>query len=241
MTTRKISFKEQHTLDKREQESERIKRKYPDRVPVIVEKIWKSHIGDIDKHKYLVPADLTVGQFVYIIRRRLKLEPEKAIFIFVNNSIPATGTLMSLLYKENKDKDGFLYVSYSGESTFGSTFSEPSAKHGIFTLQFPPNEDAKTDQKLKAAMEKMKSLQAKHGVVHPEVAQAMKMVAFSFWLKGDYTNALHYYEEVLTIAKQVYEPGNPELVRSFKNVAAMLSTLNRSEEADHYLDLVTHG
>lgn len=42
--------------------------------------------------RYLVPGDLTVGQFVYVIRKRIKLTPEKAIFIFVNNVLPPTGT-----------------------------------------------------------------------------------------------------------------------------------------------------
>lgn len=45
---------------------------------------------DIDKKKYLVPSDLTVGQFVYVIRKRIKLSPEKGIFIFINNVLPAT-------------------------------------------------------------------------------------------------------------------------------------------------------
>jgi hypothetical protein len=58
---------------------------------VIVEKAEKSDIPDIDKKKYLVPADLTVGQFVYVIRKRIKLSPEKAIFIFVKNVLPPTG------------------------------------------------------------------------------------------------------------------------------------------------------
>ena len=40
--------------------------------------------------RYLVPGDLTVGQFVYVIRKRIKLEPEKAIFIFVANVLPPT-------------------------------------------------------------------------------------------------------------------------------------------------------
>lgn len=41
--------------------------------------------------RYLVPADLTVGQFVYVIRKRIKLSSEKAIFIFVKNVLPPTG------------------------------------------------------------------------------------------------------------------------------------------------------
>jgi len=43
-----------------------------------------------------VPADLTVGQFVYVIRKRVHLSPEKAIFVFVKNTLPPTGELGSL-------------------------------------------------------------------------------------------------------------------------------------------------
>jgi GABA(A) receptor-associated protein len=69
--------------------------------------------------RYLVPSDLTVGQFVYVIRKRISLPPEKAIFVFVKNSLPPTAALMSAIYEKNKDPDGFLYVTYSGENTFG--------------------------------------------------------------------------------------------------------------------------
>ncbi|KAF8911953.1 autophagy-like protein 8 precursor [Gymnopilus junonius] len=93
-------FKDEHPFEKRKAEAERIRQKYPDRIPVICEKADRTDIPTIDKKKYLVPSDLTVGQFVYVIRKRIKLAPEKAIFIFV-------------------DEDNFLYVSYSGENTFG--------------------------------------------------------------------------------------------------------------------------
>jgi len=87
----KSTFKSEHPLEKRQAESLRIREKYPDRIPVIVEKAGRSDIPDIDKKKYLVPGDLTAGQFVYVIRKRIKLSPEKAIFIFVNNILPPTG------------------------------------------------------------------------------------------------------------------------------------------------------
>ncbi len=105
--------------DRRRSESDRIRAKYPDRVPVICERADRSDVPDIDKKKYLVPADLTVGQFIYVIRKRIKLPPEKAIFIFVDNVIPPTASLMSAVYEVQKDEDGFLYVTYSGENTFG--------------------------------------------------------------------------------------------------------------------------
>lgn len=103
---------------------------------MICEKVEKSDIATIDKKKYLVPADLTVGQYVYVIRKRIKLSPEKAIFIFVDEVLPPTAALMSSIYEEHKDEDGFLYITYvplicaklgsladrcrySGENTFG--------------------------------------------------------------------------------------------------------------------------
>jgi GABA(A) receptor-associated protein len=76
-------------------------------------------VKDIDKKKYLVPADLTCGQFVYVIRKRLKLPPEQAIQLFINGIIPSTAALLNTIYEEHKDEDGFLYISYCGENTFG--------------------------------------------------------------------------------------------------------------------------
>lgn len=86
---------------------------------MICEKVENSDIPEIDKRKYLVPVDLSVGQFVYVIRKRIKLPSEKAIFIFVNDILPPTAALISTIYEEHKDEDGFLYVLYSGENTFG--------------------------------------------------------------------------------------------------------------------------
>nr|UIF28056.1 green fluorescent protein [Cloning vector pCaExp-Arg] len=112
-------FKDEHPFEKRQAEAARIAQRFKDRVPVICEKVENSDIPEIDKRKYLVPVDLTVGQFVYVIRKRIKLPSEKAIFIFVNDILPPTAALISTIYEEHKDEDGFLYVLYSGENTFG--------------------------------------------------------------------------------------------------------------------------
>jgi GABA(A) receptor-associated protein len=86
---------------------------------VIVEKAERSDVPSIDKKKYLVPTDLTVGQFTFVIRRRIQVPAEKALFIFCKNSLPPNAALMSDVYSEHKDPDGFLYMTYSGENTFG--------------------------------------------------------------------------------------------------------------------------
>ena len=115
-----IDFKKQHSFDKRKEESSRIMEKYPDKLPIIVEKAKNTDIPNIDKNKYLVPDDLTCGQFVYVIRKRLNLKPEQAIFIFINQILPPTAALIRQVYQEHKHDDGFLYVTYSSENAFGN-------------------------------------------------------------------------------------------------------------------------
>merc|ERR1712037_768796 len=115
----KWTYKEEHPFEKRRAEGEKIRRKYPNRVPVIVEKAPKARLGDLDKKKYLVPSDLTVGQFYFLIRKRISLRPEDALFFFVNNTFLPTSATMGALYQEHHEEDFFLYIAYSDESTYG--------------------------------------------------------------------------------------------------------------------------
>jgi GABA(A) receptor-associated protein len=136
-----MKFKLEHSFELRKTESERVRTKYPEIVPglinifdklytffsfnnllsnaVICEKIERSKMEEIDKKKYLVPSDLTCGQFVFVIRKRLRLVGEKAIFLFINGVIPQNTAVLSDIYDKFKDKDGFLYISYSDETVFG--------------------------------------------------------------------------------------------------------------------------
>ena len=52
------------------------------------------------------------------------LLPEEALFIFAGSSVLSSNTLISAIYENHKDPDGFLYIKYSGENTFG-TFCSP--------------------------------------------------------------------------------------------------------------------
>ena len=116
-----MTFIEKNSFEKRIQECTRILLKYPDKVPIIIEKDPKSNFltPDIEKHKYLVSGDFTFGNFFCIIRKKLKLKPEEAIFMFIDNILPINTCLISQLYKEHKNEDGFLYIKYNYENTFG--------------------------------------------------------------------------------------------------------------------------
>ena len=119
-TTTCVPFKKEKGLDERKNEYKRISNKYPDLIPVICERMNGSNVPESQRRKYLVPRDITMGQFKYVIRKRIQLLPDQALFVFVNQSVLApTNTLITDIHKEHADEDGFLYMIYSGENTFG--------------------------------------------------------------------------------------------------------------------------
>ncbi|XP_036301168.2 gamma-aminobutyric acid receptor-associated protein-like [Pipistrellus kuhlii] len=115
----KLVYKEEHPFEKRRSEDEKNRKKYPDRVPVIVEKVPKAQIGDLNKKKYLVPSDLTVGQFYFLIQKRIHLRAEDALFFFVNNVIPPTSATVGQLSQEHHEEDFLLYIAYRDERVYG--------------------------------------------------------------------------------------------------------------------------
>ena len=113
-------FKMQHSFEKRKEESSRILEKYPDKIPTILEKSESSQIPTIDKQKFVIAKDVHMGQFLIIIRKKIDLDPSQALFLLVDNKyIPISSETCGSIYQKYADKDGFLYITYSAEQTFG--------------------------------------------------------------------------------------------------------------------------
>ena len=117
VSKKRISFRNKHSFDKRKGESEKILAKYPNRIPIICEPF--GDVSELDRNKYLVPDDLSIAQFLYVIRKRMLIEPEKSIYLFVKTHIMAGNMSLSSVYDKYNDEDGFLYITYGGENTFG--------------------------------------------------------------------------------------------------------------------------
>jgi GABA(A) receptor-associated protein len=113
-------YKRNNPFENRKLDALRIKKKFVGRVPIIVEvnKNTNQEIS-LDKTKYLVTSDISVAQFLYVIRKRITVPHQVALFIFFNNSIPPSSTIIGNVYEKHKDPDGFLYAVVSLESTFG--------------------------------------------------------------------------------------------------------------------------
>jgi GABA(A) receptor-associated protein len=115
-----IKYRQRVSLDDRKISAERIISQHRDRVPVVVEcseQLQKEH--PLNKNKFAVPYELTLAQFMFVIRKHMKLEPEYAIFAFINNRLHPTTTPIGTIYAQEKTDDGFMYIDIFQESTFG--------------------------------------------------------------------------------------------------------------------------
>lgn len=110
-----------NSIEKRAQVCSEMKQKYPNRYGIIVSKREGSQAPDITKNKYLAPDDLTINQLIYVFRKRIAIKESQGIFFFVDNILLSVSSSMPIseLYHKYKDTDGFLYVTYDVENTFG--------------------------------------------------------------------------------------------------------------------------
>ena len=60
-----------------------------------------------------------MSQFLYVIRKRIQLKPSESIFLMTNNQLCASNTEIIHIYEQFANKDGFLYIIYTSENTFG--------------------------------------------------------------------------------------------------------------------------
>lgn len=120
-----IKFIEDNNLNKRYTTAQNIINKYPNMIPIIIGRGELKTTPMITKFKYLVPRDSLMGNLVVQIRKQLSkdglLHDKTGLFFFINNEklIPNTSS-MEELYNKYKSDDGFLYITYMRENTFGN-------------------------------------------------------------------------------------------------------------------------
>ncbi|KAL9863169.1 microtubule-associated protein 1 light chain 3 gamma [Geothlypis trichas] len=114
-------FKLRKSLATRREEVAGIRAKFPTKIPVIVERYHKEkYLPVLDKTKFLVPEELTMAQFITIIRSRMALTATQAFYLLVNNkSLASMSLTMAEVYRDYKDEDGFVYMTYASQEMFG--------------------------------------------------------------------------------------------------------------------------
>jgi len=114
------------TFEERLYYSNKLLSRYPDRIPIIIEKD-KDVI--LENYKYLLPKNINIGEFMSIIRTKMNIANKQAIFTFVKNCnndfekenyilVPMSESIENI-YNMYKNKDKFLYIKFGIENTFG--------------------------------------------------------------------------------------------------------------------------
>lgn len=105
----------------RKDEASVIRSEFPGKIPVVVERWCKEHnLPYTSRMKFLVPQEITMSQFLHIVRNRLSISSTMSLYLLVNNTtLVSLSKTLAEVYRENHDDDGFLYVTYASQEVFG--------------------------------------------------------------------------------------------------------------------------
>jgi GABA(A) receptor-associated protein len=119
LTTVMNEFRECNTLEKRISSSEKVMNRYPDKVPIIV--VLPKEFKKKSFLKYLVSKDLNVQYIMQLVRKNIKLDSSKAIFVLTESGVLSTANYdIGDLYYRHKNEDGYLYLCIKVEVCFGN-------------------------------------------------------------------------------------------------------------------------
>jgi hypothetical protein len=110
-------FKRKHTFAERKTEADNIRRRYPDRVPLLVSS--EDTTLKLTRKKFLIPEALTYGQCVFVVKKHCDIAPTEAVMMMVLDTLPQATRTMGDIYERYKDSDGFLTGLLIKERTFG--------------------------------------------------------------------------------------------------------------------------
>ena len=103
-------------------DSKKIMEKYPGYYPIYC----YSDDFQLGKNKYLVHGSMSFGQFMYVVKKKIKLRPEEAVFFLIKNGnnkgeiLPKNSDLITSIYTNHYCPEiGCIYTQIVKENTFG--------------------------------------------------------------------------------------------------------------------------
>jgi hypothetical protein len=104
-------------------------KKYPKQIPVYITRSTLAYTSThLSRHKFLVAPTITIEILSEYIRRLLKLSSSAPIFLFVNNILQKSDTIIADIYSDHKTFDGEIHMTYSTDNIINSL--------NLYRLQF---------------------------------------------------------------------------------------------------------
>ena len=118
-------FRDQYTFEDRKNETQDVfKKSNNNKIPIILIKDpKKSGMFTIKDFKLLAPAHKTLSYLTRRIMEIAKLEASESLFLFPESDpsvLLSPGFMISQIYDKFKHEDGYLYLIYTTENTFGN-------------------------------------------------------------------------------------------------------------------------
>ena len=109
----------ERTFDERKILSSSMRQKYDDRIPIVLNRL-KSTDPCATQSKFLAPNNTNLTRFSLEVRKHIDVHPGTALFFLTaDKTILTPSRLMNEIDQKHRDRDGFLYIYYTTENTFG--------------------------------------------------------------------------------------------------------------------------
>ncbi len=110
-----IKYIESLSFEDRKKKSSVLLTKYPDKIPVILEKSKKDkYLPKNNKTKLLIAHNMTVSNILTLLKNNTNINSTTSIYIMVSDkNIMLSGSQSIVeIYNNYKNTDGFLYLEY---------------------------------------------------------------------------------------------------------------------------------
>ena len=114
-----FSYKSKYTLDERLAKSKKISANHPNSVPTILEYYDNRTNSNKYLHTFVCEKKMKFLELNRVIRDRVDISKADSLQYRVGNKHIHMDITLGALQYEHKDEDGFLYVVYNLQQTFG--------------------------------------------------------------------------------------------------------------------------
>ena len=98
-----------------------LRERYPNRIPIVINEMKDTDfkLRKIKKNKFLVPKEMTMGEFIAHVRKYADIKSTECIYFLVNKLLVPTSQTLGSLDHETSFPDKMLHMVLCKENAFG--------------------------------------------------------------------------------------------------------------------------